>query len=173
MARENAPVWTVYDKLRTVRLNVKYYGRRLASLERQNFWIELLLATTAPSSAIAGLWVWQTASGKEAWLGLGVLTAVVAVTKPLLGLTKRIKEFEGVLSGYRLLDFDLMQLKSRIEQKQTYNSALEADFDKISDRERALVKDTPEPRAKQNVTKACEAEVIRELPKDHFFVPQE
>ncbi len=103
MARDNNPVWTVYDKLRTARLNVKYYSRRLEQIERENFWIELILLVTAPTSAIAGLWFWNTEYGSLAWKYLGVIAAVAAILKPLLALTKKIKDFESVVGGYRTL----------------------------------------------------------------------
>jgi len=66
MSRENHPVWIVYDKLRSACLNVKYYSRRLQTLERWNFTLEFPLSATAPSSAIAALFsgILSTASGK-------------------------------------------------------------------------------------------------------------
>jgi hypothetical protein len=91
MSREDHPVWTVYDKLRTACLNVKYYSRRLRSLERWNFALEFLLSATAPSSAIAALFFWNTEYGQTAWKYLAIVAAITAVAKPLLNLAKRIK----------------------------------------------------------------------------------
>lgn len=173
MIREAHPVWTVYDKLRTARLNVKYYSRRLDLLERKNFYIELVLLATAPSSAIAGLWFWDTTYGRLVWQYLGVVAAVAAVLKPLLGLTKRIKEVESVLSGYRTLEFDLMEIRALIEQKQKYDAVLQAEFKKALQREKALAGTTPETRENQNVKRKCDLEVRQELPPESFFVPEE
>ena len=99
MSREKHPVWTVYDRLRTARLNCKYYGRRLQQHERLEFYLQLLLLTTAPSSAVAGLWFWAVPAGQLIWQYTGVAAAMVAVVKPLLGLTKKIKDYEAILSG--------------------------------------------------------------------------
>ncbi|MBI3666660.1 MAG: hypothetical protein HY236_10635 [Acidobacteria bacterium] len=173
MSRETHPVWTVYDKLRTARLNVKYYSRRLSGLERKNFFIELVLLATAPSSAIAGLWFWETTYGKLAWQYLGIVAAIAAILKPLLGLTKRIKEYESVLSGYRTLEYDLMEIKSLVEQKQKYDAALQSDLKKALQREKVLVGKTPETRESHNIKRRCELEVRRELPRECFFVPEE
>lgn len=173
MTRETHPVWTVYNKLRTARLNVKYYSRRLDILERRNFWIELILLGTAPSSAIAGLWFWETEQGKIIWQYFGIVAAIVAVLKPVLGLTKRIKEFESVLTGYRTLEYDLMEIKSLVEQKQKYDSTMQAEFNKALQREKTLVGKTPETREKRKVKAACELEVRQELPRECFFVPEE
>jgi hypothetical protein len=74
----NHPVWTVYDKLRSARLNVKYYGARLHRIERANLAIEYILLAAAPSSAVAGLWFWNTEVGKTIWQSLGVLAGATS-----------------------------------------------------------------------------------------------
>lgn len=173
VSRENHPVWTVYDKLRTTRLNLKYYSRYLASLERQNFWIEALLATIAPSSAISALWLWQTEIGKKFWLVLGGVTAVLAVIKPLLGLTKRIKDLESVTAGYRLLDYDLGSIKFLIEQRQTFDKALHVEFASVIKRERVLIEKMPSIAEKKALKESCEHEVLTELPVGDFFIPED
>ncbi|UWU72439.1 hypothetical protein [Bradyrhizobium sp. NC92] len=173
MDRDTHPVWTVYDKLRSARLNVKYYSCRLQLAERTNFWIELLLLASAPSSAIAGLWFWGTEYGKYVWQYLGILTAVAAVTKPLLGLTKRIKDYENILSGYRTLEYDLMEIKSSIEQKQKYDQIHQSELKKAIQREKILISKNPETRESKRVKRMCEEEVRQELPPESFFIPAE
>jgi hypothetical protein len=173
LSTEHHPVWTVYDKLRTARLNVKYYSRRLQAFERVNFVIELVLLATAPSSAIAALWFWKLEVGKPVWQALGIIAAFAAVLKPLLGLTKRIKEFESVLSGYRVLDFDLMDIKAMVEQRGKYDSSLQSDFRRALQRERILVGKTPEARENVGVKRRCQDEVNRELPAECFYVPED
>jgi hypothetical protein len=169
--REDHPVWTVYDKLRTARLNVKYYGCRLQSTERLNFSIELLILVAAPTSAVAGLWFWNTEYGKVIWQYMGVLAAIAAVVKPLLGLTKRIKDYENILSGYRMLDFDLMDIKRSIERKRKFDAALQTEFDKAIQRERQLIGKNPENLEKKRVLLRCQNEVLQELPPESFFIP--
>jgi len=172
MSNESHPVWTVYDKLRTARLNVKYYSRRLSSIERENFVLELVLLSTAPSSAIAGLWFWDHPLGKVAWQYLGIVAAIAAVLKPLRHLSKRIKDFESVLSGYRILEYDLMEIKTLVEQKRKYDAPLQSEFRKALQREKTLVGKTPETRENVKVKIQCESEVLQELPKESFFVPE-
>ena len=58
-----------------------------------------------------------------------------------------------------------------IEQKQSYDQAQEGEFRKALTREKALVAKNPEPRENIRVKKACEAEVLKELPPEAFFVP--
>jgi hypothetical protein len=171
--REDHPVWTVYDKLRSARLNVKYYGARLQRIERTNLAIEYVLLATAPSSAIAGLWFWNTEFGKPIWQSLGVLAAIAAVAKPPLNLTKRIKDYEAILVGYRTLEYDLMEIKTLVEQRGKYDPTLQAELKKALQREKVLVAKNLETRDDKKMKRTCEEEVLRELPPERFFVPQE
>lgn len=171
--RSSHPAWTVYDKLRTARLNVKYYSRRMESTERLNLLFDLILAAAAPTSAIAGLWFWNTDIGKVVWQYFGGVAAIIAILKPPLSLPKRIKQYESVLSGYRVLEFDLTEIRSLIEQKRKYDSALQADFKKALQRERTLVGNTPETRENRRIKRKCENEVLNELPPSCFFIPEE
>ena len=173
MERMDHPVWSVYDRLRSASLSVKYYCRRLEQAERWNFWLEFLLLATAPSSAVAGLWFWDTSGGQLAWKCLAIPAAIAAVLKPLLHLTKRIKDYEGVLSGYRILEFDLRELKIGIEQKRKYDAPLQAEFKRAQQRERTLVGKTPESREHAGVRSICQEEVVKEFPPEAFFVPEE
>src|SRR4051812_21828723 len=113
--RKQHAVWEVYDRLRTARLNVKYYGCILCDLERVNFWMEVILAGAAPTSAIAGFAYWKDPGiGPAVWQCFGVIAAVVAVVKVPLGLPRKIKEYEGVVTGYRAVEFDLLEIKTNI-----------------------------------------------------------
>ena len=169
--RDGHPVWTVYNKLQSARVNVKYYGRRLQRFEGISFSIDLLLLATAPSSAIAGLWFWNTEYGQDVWQWMGALAALAAVTKPLLGLTKRIKDYENLLSGYRMLEYDLMEIRSSIQHKQKYDQALQSEFKRVTQREKVLIARNPESRESRRTKLKCEIEVLRDLQSNPFFIP--
>lgn len=173
MNRDEHPVWSVYDKLRTARLNVKYYSRRLQKIERWNFALDLVLLSTAPSSAIAGLWFWSTPIGSIVWQYFGIIAAATAIVKPLLTLPKRIKEYESVLAGYRGLEYDLMEIRTIVEQKRKYDKTQQDEFRKAVRREKSLVTKSPETRENSKVKEICEKEVLRELPPASFFVPED
>ncbi len=173
MSREDHPVWSVYDKLRSACLNVKYYSRRLQTLERLNFGLEFLIGATAPSSAVAALWFWNTEYGQTAWKYLAIIAAVAAVCKPLLSLTKRIKEYESILSGYRTLEYDLREIRTLIEQKKKYDHVLQSEFKKAIQREKALIAKNPETRECARIKRKCAQEVRLQFPPASFFVPIE
>jgi hypothetical protein len=165
------PVWTLYDRLRTARLNVKYYGRLLLRLQRWNMGIEISLAV-ATSTSIGGLWIWEAGVGAIVWKLIAVPTAVMAVCKPLLALTKRIKEIESLVTGYRLLDFELMEIGTKVEQKKEFDSALRNQLNKVIQQEKTLISRAPEPRPSKKILKQCREEVEQELPVDSFYVPE-
>jgi hypothetical protein len=167
------PVWGVYDRLRSARLSVKYFACQLHSVERTNFWLDLILFASAPTSAIAGLTLWHSVNGELIWQGMGIVAAFIAVIKPLLALPKRIKEYESILAGYRTLEYDLMELKTNIEQRGKYDAPLQAEFRKALQREKALIGKNPESKESAQLKAKCQAEVIRELPAASFFIPQE
>lgn len=169
---ENHPVWDVYDQLRTVRLNEKYYGVRLQKYERINFWSEIIVALASSSSAIAGFAFWSTTTGSEIWKGLLVVSALIATSKPLLNLTKKIKAYEELLLAYRLLCHDLKDLKININQTKSYTTAHQATFRKIIEKQRVLAAKTPERTEKIKVKSACQSEVLLEFPADAFYIPE-
>lgn len=171
MTNSNHPVWSVYDKLRTARLNVKYYTHELQTLKRWNLLIDVVLAATTSTSAIAGLWFWKSVLGNIIWQYIGVLSAVMAVIKPILKLSDRIKDTQNIVSGYSGLEYDLREIKALIEQKQKYDSKEQDAFIKAIKREKELVEKTPVPGEKRKVKATCEREVRLEFPKESFFVP--
>jgi len=173
MEYDDHPVWALYDKLRTACLNVKYYERRLQHFESINFYLDITLAISAPSSAIAKLNVWTTIVGNYVWVSMGIIAAVVSVVKPFLALPKKIKEYEGIVSGYRMLYFDLKEIKSSVEQSQKYDKKMQIDFQKAIQRERTLVGKCPEVCEKKTIKRICEDEVRSKYPSNSFYVPKE
>lgn len=86
----NNPVWDVYDEYRTARLNVKYHAGLLRRQKRISFWLELTLAISAPTSAVAGLWFWQSDIGAILWRIFAVIAAFAAIVKPLLRILTKV-----------------------------------------------------------------------------------
>ncbi len=173
MNSEDHPVWEVYDLYRTARLNVKYYSELLHITERNNFVLELILLCSAPTSAVAGLWFWESSIGHEVWKYFGIIAAFAAVLKPLLSLPKKMKEYESLLSGYRMLDHDLHEIKSTITHKRKYDQSAQAEYKKAMKRKGVLVGKDPDAKEKKKIKQRCEMEVHSELPRDSFYIPEE
>jgi len=173
LPRENHPVWNVYDLYRTARLNTKYYSALLHIAERRNFILELILLCAAPTSAVAGLWFWDTDIGKEVWKYFGIIAAFAAVIKPLLSLPKKMKEYESLVSGYKMLEHDLQEITIAISEKKKYDKVAQTDFKKAMKRKGTLVGKEPDAKVHKKIKKICESEVIQELPSSSFYVPED
>jgi len=169
---KNHPVWDVYDQLRTVRLNEKYYGKRLQKYEQINFVSEIIVAATSSSSAIASFAYWNTDKGGDIWKFMLIISALIATAKPLLNLTKRIRAYEELLAGYRLLCHDLKDLKIDISQTRTYSKSHQTKFKKIIEKQRVLVAKSPERTEDKTVKETCFDEVSLEYPKENFYIPE-
>jgi hypothetical protein len=168
----NHPVWDVYDLLRTARLNVKYYSCRVALLQRQNFWIEGVLAATASGSAIAGLAFWDTTYGAFVWRFLVVVSAILAVVKPLLKLAERMQNLEELVGEYRAVEYELKKIEVAVKQRHAYEKELQDRFASAMDRMGEIAnRKGHEFRVDEKLRGRCEKEVATELPAHHFFVP--
>lgn len=173
MRDEHHPVWSVYDLYRTSRLNVKYYSAKLHRAENEIFWMDCILLITAPSSSIAGFWFLQNPVGEYSWKILGAIAAIIAILKPLLNRTKKVKNYEELRAGYRAFEHDLHVIKENIIQKRSYDLDLQNEFQKALKRIGILKNkevDSEEDKAlKIKFTK----EVLTELPTDQFYIPEE
>jgi hypothetical protein len=173
MARDkNHPVWDVYDLYRTARLNVKYYCGRLNKIQRLNFWMEFALAATASSSAIAGFTLWKTTIGGWVWQVLGVIAAILAIMKPLLNLSEKMRKLEEIVTGYRVLEHDLRKIEVAIRQRRIYDKELYEEFLEALDRMDNLVMKSVESSEDKILKKKCQDEVLIELPSRHFYIPE-
>jgi hypothetical protein len=172
MSQTEQAVWTVYDKLRTARLNVKYYGSRLEQAEHWGVLFQIILLASAPTSALSGLWFWNNDIGKVVWQWFGAIAALTSIVNAAYAPNRKIKLYESVLVGYRTLEYDLMEIKSAIEQKGKYDSNLQKDFNRALLRERSLVGKNPETRPNKKTLLRCEEEVRKELPNTCFFIPE-
>lgn len=173
MARENHPVWDVYDLLRTSRLNELYYGKKLQNMERLNLGIEVCIALVSSSSAVVGLAVWKTTVGNPLWQILLTAAAILTIIKPFLGFPKKIKAYEELLAGYRLLTHELRDLRMDISQSREYTSTHQARCKRIKERIRDYVAKNPERVESPKLKAICTQRVLDEIPNTGLFIPGE
>ena len=171
-ARAEHPVWDVYNLLRTARLSEKYYGCRLKRFDFINTSCEIIIAVTATSSAVASFPFWGDGVGAQLWKYLICLSAVISVIKPFLQLTKKIRAYEELYSGYQMLCYDLNSLRVDINQAQQFSKAHQARFNRIKARRRHLVGSSPERTEDEKLKAACVLSVLLEMPVQSFYVPR-
>lgn len=171
MPTKDHPVWDVYDRFRSARLNVKYYSVRLHRLVCTSKAFDIILAITAPSSAFTGLFLFDTKIGAVAWKWLIVVSAAIAVVKPILRLGDTISKFEKYLTGHRSCFLDLDNLKLEISQKRIYNKEMQSTFKDIQKKLKTLFESCPDLRENKRLKRRLTREVIREYPVDSFYIP--
>lgn len=165
------PVWDVYNQYRTARLNVKCYLSKLRSIQRENFVIEVILAVTLPTSAIAGIWYWETEIGKDIWQYLLILSAILAALKPFLKFMDKIQKLEESVSGYRSLEHDLEKLTILIKQDEQYTEKHKLKLYEAMDKKGVLVQNEPKSEIDKKLIKQCRIKVSNELPSKSFYLP--
>lgn len=171
-SRQNHPVWQVYDQLRTARFNEKILTHRLKRLILGNRILEIILAISAPSSAIAGLWFWNTDTGQIVWRYFGIIAAIAALLKPILSIEQSIQKYEELLSGYKGLKHDLIKIKEKVELRRSYDIELQEDYQKALERKGSLIsKEPPSLDENDRFLKKKQEQVILEYPSDIFYVP--
>lgn len=166
------PVWDIYDEYRTARLNVKINEYRLAIYKRWNFGIEFILALTA-SSSVASFWFWQSPTGQVAWKYLFVLTAILAVMKPMLNLSGKIQKFSEILTNFKSLEHDFHKLTILINQQQRYDPEFKDQFYYLLDQKRFINQKTDEGSIRKSKKLEFEDQVANELPATIFYIPED
>src|SRR5258706_2377600 len=156
-------VWEVYDLLRTARLNTCYYSWHLTFYERAQVAMQIVLAAAVPSSAIAGFNIWSFGLGEYAWGIFAVFASGVAFVQPFLGLPKKIKKYDTLVTGYTTLFYDLKVLNSTIENDRTYDKrhskTLLASIDRQKRLELAQIAESLNQRRLGKCPKAVPAQV--------------
>ena len=169
------PVWEVYDDYRTAIMNVKIQKAELKRLRRLNFWIEIPLAISA-SSSVAGLWFWGTVGGGYALKLLGLITAFLAVLKPLLKLPEKIQQRGEMLADFTALESDLEKLKKVISQVKKYDNKLRQQYFKVLDKKGLMKGKYTGIKSLDNnkqIKMFCAQEVTKEHPASSFYIPEE
>jgi len=167
------PVWNVYDQLRTSRLNILYYSAKLKFAERLQLIMQLILAAAVPSSAVAGFKIWDFWLGQYAWEIFVSLSSFIAFIQPFIGLQKKIKKLDELVVGYKILYFDLIDIKHKIENDQKYATTHKKVFKAALDRRKKLeIKETG-LWENNSLRKKCQEIVKNELPAKYFYIPEE
>jgi hypothetical protein len=165
------PVWDIYDEYRTARLNVRINEYHLANCKKWDFFIEFILALTA-SSSVASFWFWQDATGQTVWKYLSVLTAVLAVLKPMLDLSGKIQKYSEILSDFKSLEHDFHKLAILINQQQRYDNEFKDQFYYLLDQKRFINQKTNEGTIRKSKKHEFERQVANELPANCFYIPE-
>lgn len=134
--------------------------------------MEFCIAATASTSAIASLTVWKDGLGSYFWQLFLFVAAIFSVAKPIIGITKKVRLYEEVLSGYRSLSYELLQLRTSISAEQQYGEAHKLKLQDIMSKHAQLSIKSPESIENKKVKNECVDEVLAAFPVKSFYVPK-
>lgn len=163
----------MYDLLRTIKFNVRYYTVKLERAKQKDRWTEIILAIVVPSSAIAGLPLWQNRYGTYAWTVLTVVAALLAVIKPFLKLTESVQSYEAVISRLRTIEGELVELQNEIFQRRRYDQPMQDKLGLIIRSMGRVQEIEPIEPVDEQLRRTIFDQIKKELPNESFYVPEE
>ncbi len=169
----NHPVWNIYDLIKTARLNVLYYEHKLQSAEKTMVTMQIILAAAVPSSAIAGFEIWDFWLGKYAWEIFVSSSSLIAFIQPFLGLPKKTKKYGELVDGYKILYYDLNNIKQSIEEDKSYSTEHKSLFKAAKERRKKLEVRETGISLNKRLRKYYQEVVKKELPGENFYLPPE
>ena len=101
MSNTNTQLTEIYTFLCRSALNKEYFGERLYRAQRWNDILEIAIAVGTTGSGVSALTVWHVEPwGPFVWGSLTVVSAVLAVVKPIIQLNKRIERLTRLYLGH-------------------------------------------------------------------------
>lgn len=169
LLKDRAFLESVFDLLCISRLNAIYYEMRLSRIQRENFFIEVIIASTASGSAVAGLGFWHgNPFGQWIWATLAITAAVASIIKPLYAPSKKIELFTRQRQSYHNNYFALQKLVYSLQQSSDISDELRKRFETIFDRHVQLSGED-EPAVKVKVLRKAEERCSKALPPEIFW----
>jgi hypothetical protein len=161
----------VYVHYRTARLNVKYYGRLLKRLQLYNLLMELAIAI-GTSGTIASLAIWKRDAGELAITIVAAVATLLAVSKPVLNLARKIERASKLWTEYNNAFNSLRRVVADIKVHRDVRPEMRELFDVVIERlDQLSTEDDPSPDPK--VVRKLEDEVREEIPESELWTPQQ
>jgi hypothetical protein len=173
VSNANAQLVEIYTLLSRSALNKEYYGIRLHRTQRWNDVLEIAIAIGTTGSGISALTLWKVQPwGPYVWGTMTVVSAVLAVVKPIIQLNKRMERLTRLYLGHTDNYTNLLVLVSRIQRHGTTTPELLSLFETAEAKFQELSKDD-DPHPNTALLRRCEAAVRKRHPADLAWYPDE
>lgn len=160
--------WLVlaYDQLRTARLNLKYYGRRLVFVRR--VMLAMNIAIALGTSAVVASWaIWDVQPA--VWASFASFAAVLSLARPFLQLEEKVESYATLFSSYRTIDLELQAAIHGVRQSRQVNRSARSRLEEAIMRQAALTDEDAHPS--RRALRKAEDEVNEELPPESLWMP--
>ncbi len=160
----------IYTLLCRAALNKDYYGVMLARHQRLNTWLDILVAIGTTGSGLSALTIWETEYGAAVWGTLSAVSAVLALSKPIVQLNKKTERLSRLFTGHSDNYSALLILASRIKRKGDVTEEMLATFEATELKFLELSQDD-DPTPNLKLLARCEDNVRRRHPPDKAWYP--
>lgn len=159
----------LYRELRNEMFNRDYYGCMLHRRRRLDRIFQFVLAF-GTSSAVAGWTVFREGPGASVWATLAAITTVVAVSQPILNLSKDIERYSKLFMSHASIYDELVRIVQEVEVKQDFSAGLRKAFADARRLRSALAADD-DPKVNLRLARTLQADVNRHWPVAKFWMP--
>jgi hypothetical protein len=161
----------LYEVFREARMNVKYYGEKLAYYQWWNSRIEIAMAIGS-STTLMSLPFFASTLGKVLAVLLGLASAVLGILQPILNLPKKIEVASKLWAGYLSVFTSAQSLVRNVKLRKRIDAIDEDTLRDLHDKLDSLCKDDdPCPDSKD--IDRLQAEVEKQYPPEEFWWPAE
>lgn len=161
----------IYTLMCRAALNRDYYGVMLARNQRTNTWFDILIAAGTTGSGLSALTIWEMEFGRIVWGVLSAASALLALSKPIIQLNKKIERLSRLFVGHSDNYVTLLILVSRIRRKQDITDEMSATFEAAEVRFLELSKED-DPTPDKKLLAACQQEVRLRHPPEKAWFPR-
>ncbi|MBU1314982.1 MAG: hypothetical protein KJ947_10890 [Alphaproteobacteria bacterium] len=160
----------IYTLLSRAPLNKEYYGVMLSRNQRLSTWFDTLIAIGTTGSGLSALTIWNTYYGAFIWGILSAASAVLALTKPIIQLNKKVERLSRLFVGHSDNYASLLILVSRIKRRGILTEEMLANFEASELRFLELAKED-DPTPDRALVERCEETVRRRHPPESAWYP--
>jgi hypothetical protein len=168
----NVKLEYIYELYKLSLINARYYGWKLAHTQRLSTAIEVVIALGATGTGAAGLKAIlaqsQDATLQSIWILLAILSAILAIIKPILQLNRKIETYTKLFTGHNAGYFALKDIVIAVGTYHSLTAELERQFGSIKNRYRELATlDDPSPSRRK--IEQIRIQVNNRLPDDALW----
>ena len=166
---EQAQVIRIYDLYRNCLVKSKYYGHRLKVFRGWNTTMDIFIALAA-SSAFTGHAIMKTPAGLNIVSSLLLVSAVIAVMRPIIRIGESIALYSKLYYAYTELFYRTESLKDDIRRDDALTKIHQQKASEISERYRDLELQA-DPAEDMKKMGKYQDEVDKTIPADGLWLP--
>lgn len=163
----------IYDEYRTACLNTLYYAHRLKTYQQINFWMETTIAIGAwiTAGAAGFTLVKESKVGNYFWTFIALLSALLAVVKPIAKLAEDIEKYSKLWGSYNRLYHSFRILVQDIQAARSVTTEQIDLFKKLRQQSTEYV-EADDRSPDRGLVKRLQEQVKQQIPASALWMPR-